>query len=159
MEVKYLPREVVRGEIHTDTVFVMETLPLFPVLPLIPDTIYHNDTIYITQRVDTSAIIADYVVNREYTPVLFDSPTQGKLRLSTIVQYNKLQDLHYEFTPILREVTKYRIKIWQPFLGISYNTLGETTLSAGMFYNSLGIELLYARTNTPGCGIGVKYLF
>jgi hypothetical protein len=162
-EIRYVLGDPVSGSVNTDSLKpVKETIPATPILPIIPDTVYINDTLYITQKVDTASIIADYIILREYTPVLFDSSTQGKLSLLATVQYNKLQDLKYEYTPVIREVTKYRVKLMQPYAGISYNTLNLAIFSAGTFYYDIGIDFNYIRNldeKTSGYGIGLKYKF
>jgi hypothetical protein len=161
-EVKYVPGEMIAGEVRTDTLIVRETIPANPVLPVIPDTVYRNDTVYVSQKVDTAAIIADYIPLRDYASVLFDNPTQGKFSIHTSVQYNKLSALDWEFTPVVREVTKYRIKVMQPYAGVSYNTFNFFTAAAGMFYYDIGIDLQYIRDlneNKTGYGIGINYKF
>ncbi|MDR1370982.1 MAG: hypothetical protein LBJ72_12805 [Dysgonamonadaceae bacterium] len=161
-DVKYIQGEAIYGSIPASHLEVQEVIPENPVLPMKTDTTYIDRVEYIVQKVDTAAIIADYITLRDYAYVLLDSPTQGKLSLSTTVQYNKLSALNWEFSPVIREVTKSRIKVLQFYTGISYSTFNQTTVSGGLFYFDAALEFQYIYDlthHTTGQGIGFKYKF
>ena len=159
--VRYIKDDPVSGTV-SGLIPAKETVPDDPVFPLLFDTVYMDKFIYVAAKADTAAIIDDYIASREYTPVLFDSPQIGKLSLSATVQYNKLSEVSYEFEPIYREVTKYRAKVWQPYLGASLNTFNQATFAIGTFHKKIALELQYIsdlNKGEKGYGVGIKYRF
>ena len=153
--VRYIKDEPVSG-FFSDLIPIKEALPEHPELPLLRDTLYIEKIV--KSKVDTAAIINDYITSREYNPVLFDNQL-GKLSLSAIVQYNKLSELNYEFTPVCKEVTKYRLPTWQPYVGTSYNTFNQISFVAGTFFKKSAIEFQYISDfkRKQGFGIAFKY--
>ncbi len=126
------------------------TIPSFPKYLFLPDN-----------RIDTAAIIADWIKGRNYESVLFDDE-KGKLRLDLSVQYNELQAISYEFTPLTKEITRYKEKTLQPFVSGSYLTPGFIGIGGGIFYHNLGLEYQYLkglRLNGDGHLIGLRYKF
>jgi hypothetical protein len=68
--------------------------------------------------------------------------------------------VRYEFIPVHKEVIRYRERVWQPYAGVSYNTLRHATLSAGTFDHNLGVDFeSTCAAGKRGCGVGVKYRF
>ena len=59
------------------------------------------------------------------------------------VQYNQLQKLGYTFTPVQKQITTERKKVFTPFLSVSANTLGYVGTGGGLYYNNLGFEAKY----------------
>ena len=163
-------KDVVRY-IHDDPLFgtvseitpVRETVPEEPKFPLLKDTLYLDNIVYVQNEIDTAAIINDYILKREYAPVLFDNPKLGKLSLSATVQYNKLDALSYEFIPMYKEVTKYKVEVWQPFVAISYSTLFQIAgFGGGVFYKKIGLEYQYQYSlfeKRIGHQFGLKWKF
>ena len=166
-KVEYITLEPVSGSVginHLEP--VGEEIPIHPNLPVRIDTIY-KDSIrteikYIVQKVDTAAIIVDYILKRSYSITAFDSKELGSLILFPTVQYNKLTGLDYEFTPIQRQIETYKEKVWQPFLSGSYSTLNHVNLGGGIFYHNLGFEYQYQKDmigRNDGHLFGLKYVF
>jgi len=94
--------------------------------------------------------------------VLFDNPQHGKLSIWETVQYNSLSEIKYEFIPVYKEITKYRIKTWQPYVGASFNTFNQVTVGAGTFHKNTGVDLQYIHDfslQKKGYGLGVRYKF
>ena len=85
--------EYVKGETIRDTIVINE--PTFVEIPSKPKYIYKYDTIvvdniqYISEKVDTSAIIQDYILMRTYEYNVFNSPTLGKFDVKQKIGYNK----------------------------------------------------------------------
>ena len=83
----------VKGETIRDTIVINE--PTFVEVPAKPEYIYKYDTIvvdnikYISEKVDTSAIIQDYILMRTYEYNVFNSPTLGKFDVKQQIGYNK----------------------------------------------------------------------
>lgn len=126
----------------------------FPVAikEIVPDTI-------ILIEYDTILTIIDWNIKRNYSEMLFDNQN-GSLLLDATVQYNRLQDLSYTFTPIRKEMTQYKRKTWIPFVGTSYNTFNYLSISGGLFYQNIGIETQFITDfQKKGWGIGFKYKF
>lgn len=148
-----------KGETIETIVRVPE--PYKVVEPSDPVFIYKTDTInnIIIQKVDTPAIITDWIKSRDYNITLFDNDN-GKLYIDANVQYNQLQDLQYTFTPIYKTVINYRKPVYIPFVGVSYNSLGYMSAGGGLFYHDIGIELRYTTDfNKEGVDLGFKCKF
>ena len=165
-KIEYIKQEPVFGSIENSQLqSVKEEIPINPILPVRVDTVY-KDSIkteikYIVQKVDTTAIIADYILKRSYNITAFDSKELGTLKLFPTVQYNQLAGLDYEFTPVLKQMTIYKDKVWKPFLSGSYSTLGNIGLGGGIFYHNLGFEYQYQIDVGKNNGhlFGLKYKF
>ena len=143
-EIKYVQGEAVR-----DTVF-------FPV----PVLEVYRDTIFLIEK-DMAKTLIDWNTERHYAEQLLDD-NHGILDFSATIQFNRLQSLSYSLTPIYRETTKYKIEVWQPYAGVSFNTLNQATFSVGTFRKKIAFELQYIsdfERKKQGWGIGFKYKF
>jgi len=160
-EIEYIQLPVITGGIDKEGLKpVREITPDNPELPMKRDTIYLDSLIYVTQVVDTAAIIADYVQEREYQLTLFDSQETGKLSVSPTIQYNKLIGLDYSFTPIIQQKTIHKQKVWMPFISGSYATFGYVGVGGGIYYHDIGVEYQYLKgIDNSGHLFGVKYKF
>ena len=141
-----------------------EEIPVNPVLPVKADTVWMEKIAYVAQKVDTAAIIQDYISKRSYNLTLFDNE-MGRLVISPIVQYNKLEPVSWSFTPIQKQI--YREPKWQFFAGAGVNTFDQVNFSLGAFRKKLGVECYYIReihlpgagVGEHGLGVGLKYKF
>ena len=156
-KIEYVKLEPVSGSIGNNQLKPdKEEIPKNPVLPI------KIDTVYFTAKVDTAAIIADYMLKRSYSILALNSKEIGTLKLFPTVQYNQLSAFDYEFTPVQKQSTIYMEKVWQPFLSGSYSTLGNIGLGAGIFYHNLGFEYQYQVdmiNKNNGHLLGIKYKF
>ena len=158
VEIKYIQGEKQSGGVNIPE--PEETMSDNPVFPIKSDTIYVDKLRYITQKVDTAAIIADYITQRDYNITAFDSKEYGTLKLFPTVQYNQLAGLKYEFIPILKEIAIQKQKVWQPFVSGSYSTLNYIGVGGGIFYHNIGIEYQYQKgIENSGHLVGLKYKF
>jgi len=165
--IEFVEQETVSGSISNNQLITeKEEMPPNPNLPIKRDTVYkdsiRSEIKYIIQKVDTAAIIAGYILKKSYNLTAFESKELGTLKLFPTVQYNQLLGLDYEFTPIQRQVTVYKEKVWQPFLSGSYSTLNHVSLGGGIFYHNLGFEYQYQKDITgknDGHLLGLKYKF
>ena len=138
--------EYVKGETTHDTIVISQ--PTFVEIPAKPKYIYKYDTIvvdniqYISEKVDTSAIIQDYILMRTYEFNVFNSPTLGKFYVKQQVGYNKLLSFDYTFTPITKQVTQYREPVFTPFITMGYSTNRTVLGGLGAYYRRLGVEYL-----------------
>jgi len=155
--------EYIRGETITDTLRipypVREEVPVYVTLPVRRDTIYIDNIIYVRESVDTSAIIAEYIVKRTYDLNVFDNE-YGKLSANLDLQYNKLQHFDYTFTPIQKVQRIEVVRTWQPFIAASYSTFNVVGVGGGIFYNQLGVEYSYQYSITDerfGHSFGLKW--
>ena len=136
----------VRGETIRDTIVIPK--PTFVEIPSKPKFIYKYDTIvvdniqYISEKVDTSAIIQDYILMRTYQFNVFDSPTLGKFDVKQQIGYNKLLSFDYTFTPIAKQVTQFREPVFTPFITMGYSTNRTVLGGLGAYYRRLGVEYL-----------------
>lgn len=140
----------VKGKTITDTVAVPE--PYFVSTPVLPLFFYKADTVRNVQVVDTAAILADWIQQRNYKQTLFDNES-GKADINLSVQYNKLTDLSYSFTPIHKEIIRTKEQAWLPFVSASYS--GQLGVGGGLFYHNIGVEYQY---QFDGHLIGLKYI-
>ena len=134
----------VKGETIHDTIVINE--PTFVEIPAKPKYIYKYDTIvvdniqYISEKVDTGAIIQDYILMRTYEFNVFDSPTLGKFDVRQQIGYNKLLSFDYSFTPVTRQITRFREPVFTPFITMGYSTNRTVLGGLGAYYRSLGVE-------------------
>lgn len=141
--VEYIKGETIHDTIPKPIPYLVE-VPADPVLPMKPDTIkVPGEPEYITQVVDTTQIIAEFLKRNSYRETLFDSDTLGTMVVEAQVQYNQLQKLGYTFTPIQKQITTEKRKILTPFLSVSANTFGYVGIGGGLYYNNLGFEAKY----------------
>ena len=136
----------VKGETIRDTIVINE--PTFVEIPAKPKYIYKYDTIvvdniqYISEKVDTSAIIQDYILMRTYQFNVFNSDTLGKFDVKQKIGYNKLLSFDYTFTPISKQITRFREPVFTPFVTMGYSTSSTVLGGLGAYYRRLGVEYL-----------------
>lgn len=136
----------VKGETIRDTIVISQ--PTFVEIPSKPKYIYKYDTIvvdniqYISEKVDTSAIIQDYILMRTYEFKVFNSDTLGKFDVKQKIGYNKLLSFDYNFTPITKQVTRFREPVFTPFVTVGYSTNRTVLGGLGAYYRRLGVEYL-----------------
>lgn len=120
---------------------------------------YRTDTIKDVLVVDRGAtivaMIEDWNLNREYRKTLFDNEN-GKLDANLSVQYNELQRLSYSFTPMYKETTIVKKRVFVPFVSASFYTSNTFSVGGGFFYYNLGfrVELV-----VYGLNFGILYKF
>ena len=137
----------VKGETIHDTIVINE--PTFVEIPSNPKYIYKYDTIvvdniqYNSEKVDTIAIIQDYILMRTYEFNVFNSPTLGKFDVKQQIGYNKLLSFDYSFTPITKQVTQFREPVFTPFVTMGYSTNNTVSVGLGCYYRHLGLEYLF----------------
>lgn len=117
-------------------------VPKYIKLPMKKDTLYLDSVRFITEIVDTSAIIKDYIVERTYDLKVFDN-MNGKLDVTARVGYNKLSYFNYNFTPIQKHTTEIQEKVFTPFVSGNYHTYKAVGVGGGIFIKDLGFEYLY----------------
>lgn len=155
IKVSYVQEKPITGEVQKDSInLITEAKPDKSELPTKTDTIYINNEITITEKVDTAAIIADYEKLRTYYTVLFDNE-YGKLQLYPSIQYNQMQGLKYDFTPMQKVI--YNEKKFMPFISGSYSTLGYFGIGGGLFYKRVGFEYQYQIGKERGHLVSVKW--
>lgn len=129
--------------------------------------LFPNKTIevikYVPVSADTLAILKDWATTRNYSEILFDSDTLGKCTFNANIQYNRLSDYSYQFTPITKQITitKKKINKLSPYFGIGYmnHPLGQI----GFFINDrygISAQYQYDLNNSKGqLGILALYKF
>ena len=139
--------EYVKGETIHDSINIPKPckieIPAKQLLPIKPDTFYVDSVRYITLKVDTAKIISEYINRKTYKPILFDDKENGKLSLGLVVQYNKLDSIGYEFTPVRKETTITKERIFTPFINASYNSFGYIGVGGGLYYKNIGVGAKY----------------
>lgn len=122
-----------------------------------------DSIIYVSEKVDTSAIINQFAVENKYRHTLFDNDTSGKLIVNTAVQYNQQKSIGYTYTPVYRVVTKtvHKKNTVRPFAAISYNTLQYGGIGGGVFIKKVGFEYKYLNNfkNQTAHEGGLKFEF
>ena len=148
----------VKGETIRDTItqFIPDTVYLTGELKY--KYVYKTDTIYndvpvIDREESTAETVRDWNRTREYDRLLFDNES-GKLSIALSVQYNELQKLSYSFTPMYKETTIVKKRIFEPFVSASY--LGNNTFSVGggFFYHDIGFRAEWAAN---GLNFGILF--
>lgn len=150
----------VKGETIRDTI-----------TQLIPDTVYlagelkyryvyKTDTIYkdvpVIDREATIAVtVKDWNRIREYKELLFDNES-GRLDVALSVRYNELQKLSYSFTPMYKETTIVKKRVFEPFVSASCIRLNTFSVGGGFFYYDIGLRAEYS---SNGLNFGMMYKF
>ena len=135
---------------------------------LFPEKIkYITDTLFF-EKEDTTKILADWATLRQYDETLFDSDTLGVMKLKTYVQYNRLGNIVYDFTPMTKTVTNtvYKTRVFLPYIGAGLSRLPSYSLEGGFFIKqSWGFSLdvnYYPFANNlegfPSIDYGIKIL-
>lgn len=136
--------EFTEGESIRDTIAVpapeKEETPVLPKMPIKRDTIYIDNIQLITEKVDTAEIIKDYVTQRTYEFNVFKSDTLGKFDVKQKIGYNKLLSFDYTFTPMTKQITRYKEPLLTPFISIGYSTNRSVLLGGGLYYRHVGLE-------------------
>lgn len=104
---------------------------------LFPEKIvYITDTVTL-DKTDSTKIMQDWITKREYEATLFDVDTLGKCSIKTVVQYNRLGDINYTFSPIQKQSTKTEVvtRKYLPFIGGGITTFPSIGVEAGLFIN------------------------
>lgn len=153
--IKYIKGETIEKIIEIPTPYKVE-IPVKPIyLYKKSDTVFNNRT----AEIDTNAILNDWITKRSYKKDLFDNQ-YGKLEVDASIQYNQLQSLQYRFTPIQKEISIKKEKIWMPYVGMSYSTLNYIGLGGGFFYHSMGLGAKYITDfDRKGLELELKYKF
>ena len=141
------------------------------IMNFVPDTVYlageleykyeyKTDTIYkdvpvIDREATIAATVEDWNRTREYKKLLFDDES-GRLDVALSVQYNELQKLSYSFTPMQRETTIVKKKVFVPFVSASILDFNSASLGGGFFYYNLGFRAEWAAS---GLNFGILYKF
>lgn len=164
--IEYVKGEQVNGTVYTSSLTVGNNLTEFKTnIQELPIIFWKNITDTITNtiitEVDTAKIVEDFLIERQYDLVLFDN-TDGVMKLQPVVQYNKLQKIDYQFTPITKVITTTKDPLFTPFISTSYNTLNYIGVGGGGFIKDFGIEystLYNFITKDRQHLFGVKYKF
>ena len=90
--------------------------------------------------IDSASIARAYFRENHYSFTLFDNE-YGKLQLNQKIQYNRLMNTDYDFSPKVKQIRVE--KVWQPFVSASYSTLDYIGVGGGIFYHNLGFEYQY----------------
>lgn len=131
-KIKYVKGETIEKTIQIPIPYRVE-------IPATPQYIYKIDTISETiyQTVDTTAILADWVLKREYKEKILNN-TQGELDIEAEIQYNRLQSMKYTFTPTEVNIEKQHKPRWTPYISTSVNTFNQAGIGGGLFYQNIG---------------------
>lgn len=159
---KYVKGKPIHDTLYSEQLVPYKVeVPVHPDLPLKPDTSRKESKPgSISFVVDTAKIIANYIVRNSYRQTLFDNDTIGKLSISPEVQYNKLQKVGWEFTPVRKEVIKIQKRVFVPFVSGSYNSFGYVGAGGGFFYHDLGISAKYMTNfQDKGVEVGLHFKF
>lgn len=120
-------------------------------LPMKSDTIrLPGRDSFIVQKVDTAVILSDYVKENRYHNVLFDVDTLGKMQVNTSVQYNKLKNQVWEFTPVYKKETVERRRIFTPFVTGSFNSINQGGAGVGFYIKNVGVGAKYVKDFSLG---------
>ena len=147
-DVIYEKRDVIRDSIVRE--FIVDTCYLPQSIKYLTkrDTMYIEDKVYVTEKVDTVKILEDWAMVREYKTPLLNSDTIGTLTIFTRVQYNNLQKVGYEFQPVQKVIrTDRKEKSIQPYIAAGLNNQFKPVIGAGAFVGKYGISYQYQSFN------------
>ncbi|MDR2449795.1 MAG: hypothetical protein LBD52_07540 [Prevotellaceae bacterium] len=131
-------------------------------VPDVPHFIWRTDTVQ-RQIIDTAAILADWTMKREYADRLIEDST-GTIDYTAIVQYNRLQNISLDYTPIQRIVTTTKVikERWAPLLFVGGNSAGYVTVEGGIFIGKYGFSAelgqnMFGNERYIGGKIGMRF--
>ena len=121
-----------------------------------------DSIIYVTKE-DTAKVVIDWATERRYKETLFDSDSLGRFAFDAKVQYNRLQNFEYVFTPVQKEVntTVKTTRKFLPYLGAGLDTKGAIQAQGGMFFNQdagFGLQYRYDTKNKESA-VGASFLY
>lgn len=160
-EIKYFPGKRIVGTIK-DLSPVKVEIPSIPDLLVYTDTIVVDSIVYV-QKVDSFAILREYLTRRYYKEAIFDIDTVGKCSISFEVYKNRANNLSYEFIPIYKEVHESvkefkKQKFRSLILGANVNFSGGIGGQAILSEDKFGVGYQYIRMyNQNYHGVGVFY--
>jgi hypothetical protein len=116
-------------------------------LPAAPKYLFYTDTVTGLTVVDTAAIISDWIQERKYRQEIFNVDTVGKLDVEATVQYNQLQNMTADFTPVQKTTVSVVVKAkkWQPYAMVGVGT--TYSIEGGVFYKNIGVGVEFTGTN------------
>ena len=111
-------------------------------IPDVPQLLYLTDTVTQMQIVDTAAILADWILKREYAGRVINDST-GTVDYSATIQYNQLQHFVFDYTPIQRieTTTKTIERKFIPFILVGGNSAGFGQVEAGALIGNFGLSV------------------
>lgn len=104
-----------------------------------------DSLIYVTKE-DTAAVIRDWAAERVYKETLFDTDTLGRFAFDAKVQYNRLQNFDYTFTPVQKqtETTIRTVRTFLPYVGAGLDLNGSVMAQGGVFVKqNAGLAIQY----------------
>lgn len=141
-EVKWMKGQTIRDSIDKPIPYKVE-------VPSDPKYIYVDRVVPgEPPLVDTMAILADCILKRQYAVVLIDNDTVGYFKLYADVQYNKLQNTRYEFTPVIKTTNTVTTverpaPLFTPFIMTGFNTKNMGSIGGGVFVKDIGVAYEY----------------
>ena len=142
VEIKYIKGDTIIDSIAYPTPYEV-IVTEYVQLPKQVDTVYKDgDTVFI-ESVDTVAIVNDYALKRNYKEVLFDNDTVGYLMVNSSVQYNKMTNMEYKFSPITKRIELIKEPLFTPYIIGTYNNLGYVGVGGGIYIKDFGVQLKY----------------
>ena len=114
-------------------------------VPEFPKWIFYTDTITETQKIDTAAILHDWIIRREYAGTIFDIDTIGKATYQAFVQYNQLDSLRFYYTLKQKQITHEKVIVskYTPFVYLGLNTQNYGSIGGGLFVQDWGLSVEY----------------
>lgn len=135
----------VQGETIWDTITNWKADTVYLAGELCYKYMYKTDTVYkdvpvVDQDASIKATVEDWNLVRDYKRTLFDNEF-GRLSVDLSVQYNELQNLSYSFTPIRKEITIVKKRVFEPFLSVTCVKMNSFSMGGGFFYRDIGFRL------------------
>lgn len=162
-EIKY-----VKGETIKDSIPYNVLVPKYIKIPIILKYAEKiKDTIRLTEKPinkDSSLLetLKDFNIKRVYNDYLFKNDTLGELKYDIEVQYNRINKLKYEYTPIIKNVSTIKKRKYIPYISSSYSTFNIFGIGGGLYINNVGLGLEYQydyNLQKNGLKFGINYKF
>lgn len=152
--VKHVKGETIRDTImlKADTVKIPREINLKPAL-VKDDT--GKDIPVMDSALSVKETIKDWNLTRSYKKTLFDNES-GKLSIDLSVRYNELKEFSYSFTPVHKETTVIKKRVFTPFISTSCTVGKYFSAGGGFFYHDIGLR---AEWSSRGLNIGLMYKF
>lgn len=158
-EEKYVSGDTIKGSLaFTDIEPVRTVLKDSVILSII----YKDSIINVPMWTPETSreTVKDWNLYREYSQILFDNDTIGKLEIRPSVQYNRLVNIDYTYMPKVKQVTIYKERLYTPYVGVTYNSFEQLSMRCGLYKKNIGGEFSYIiGKGKSGFGIGLNISF
>lgn len=163
-EVRYIKGDTIVDSVYVDRPVVVKPDTLDFLKACLEAGLVPKDTVQLTIR-DTIMVLNDWASKKHYEQTLWSTDTTGTCTVAVDLQYNNLQNLSYQYTPVYRQTSTVVVKqrLFQPYVGAGISTSKDWLVSAGaIFHQHYGVMATYQQpfgVKDPTIALQALYVF